>query len=150
MSRFHLNDRIDAPHGQFLLKVYRRGILIETVNEPNLIVTGSKEALAHLLGGDVATRSVTQIGFGTSGTSPVIGNTSLTSGFYKDLDGVAYPSAGTVDFEFSLSSSEANGMAIMEFGLLTEGDVLFSRRVRSAALNKESDISLTGLWSIVF
>ena len=38
----------------------------------------------------------------------------------------------------------------MEFGLLTGGDLLYARKVRSVALNKESDISFSGTWTITF
>ena len=41
-------------------------------------------------------------------------------------------------------------MAILEFGLLTGGDVLYARKVREAALNKDSDISISGSWTITF
>lgn len=48
-----------------MLRVYRRGELIEVFEEKNLIVIGSQQAHAKLLGGDVANQSVTRVGFGT-------------------------------------------------------------------------------------
>lgn len=136
--------------GHFLLKVYRRGLLVDEMDEPNLIVTSSKATLARLLGGDTTNRSVTKIGFGTSGTAPVVGNTGLTSPFVKAISSVTYPVAGDVQFNYALGSGEANGLAIMEFGLFTAGDVLIARKVRSSALNKDSDLSLTGSWTLSF
>lgn len=145
-------DTPAAPKGHFLLKVYRRGLIVPElcVDEPNLIVNGSKTAHAHLLGGDVTGRSVTTIGFGTSGTAPATGNTALTGAFTKAVDAVTYPDASSVTFAFSLGTTENNGMAILEFGLLTGGGALYARKVRSVALNKDSDLSFAGSWTIAF
>ena len=46
------------PSGHFLLKVFRRGVLVDLVDEKNLIVDGSKQVHAKLLGGAVANQSV--------------------------------------------------------------------------------------------
>lgn len=145
-----LQDRFAAPSGRFLLKVFRSGLLVEEMDEKNLIVDGSKLIHAKLLGGTVANNSVTQIGFGTNGTAPSGGNTALTSQFAKTLDTVTYPASNQVSFNFSLASGEDNGQAIMEFGLLTGSGALYARKVRSTALNKDSDISLAGSWIISF
>jgi hypothetical protein len=138
------------PNGHLTMNVFDRGVLVEVFDEFNLIVDGSKQTHARLLGGDVTNRSVAQFGVGTNGTAPAGGNSALTDSFVKAIDAVSYPATNQVKFDFSLGSSEANGKAIMEFGLLTAGGVLYSRRVRSAALNKDSDISISGSWTITF
>lgn len=120
------------------------------MDEPNLIVDNSKELHAKLIGGTVSNRSVTQIGFGTSGTAPAGGNTGLTGTFLKALDATTFPLTNNVQFAFSLATGENNGMAIMEFGLFTAGSTLYARKVRSVALNKDSDLSFTGTWTINF
>lgn len=147
---FDISDLAGRPSGHFVLDVFRDGVQVDRVDEPNLVVDLSKTALSRLLGGDVTNRSVTTIGFGTNGTAPVAGNTELTGAFSKAIDSVSYPSANSVMFSFSLASGENNGMAIMEFGLLTAGGALFARKVRASALNKGSDISLSGTWTITF
>ena len=82
-----------------------------------------------MLGGDVTGQSVTQIGFGTGAVVPVFANTSLTAGaFVKALDGHSYPATNQVQFAFSLLTTEANGIAISEFGLLTAGSALYARK----------------------
>lgn len=136
------------PTGDFYLEIWRRGQLIEVVDEKNLIVDNSKLIHARLLGGDVTNRSVTQIGFGTNPAPPTGGNTSLTGAFVKLIDTVSYPATNQVRFAFSLGTTEANGMAISEFGLLTGGNMLYARKVRSAPLNKESDLTFAGTWTI--
>ena len=146
----HVRDEYEGVQGRFLLEVRRRGELVDVFEERNLIVTGSKAVHAHLLGGDVANRSVTQIGFGTGSAAADVSNTGLTAAYIKALDGVSYPSAGVVAFAFSLGSAENNGVAISEFGLFTGGSVLYARKVRALPLNKDTDLALSGTWSISF
>jgi len=145
-----LADQLSAPTGEFRLRVYRGSELIEEFIEKNLIVDGSKLIHAKLLGGAVANNSVTQISFGTSGTAPASGNTSITNPYTKAIDTVTYPASNQVSFNFSLGTSENNGAAIMEFGLLTAGSALYARKVRAAALSKASDLTLSGSWIITF
>lgn len=145
-----------GPSGILVLDVFRRGHLvdreelIERFEAPNLIVDGAKQVHARLLGGDVANRSVASFGVGTSGAAAALGNTSLTGAFTKAIDVVSYPASNQVRFAFSLGTGDANGMPIMEFGLFTAGGTLYARRVRSSALNKESDITVSGTWTISF
>lgn len=141
---------VERPSGLFELRVFRRGALIEEWADRNLVVDNYKLTHARLLGGDVTNRSVTKISLGTNGTAPAAGNTAITSPFTKAVSSVTYPATNSVRFSFSILTSEANGMAILEFGLLTAGDLLYARKTRSAALNKESDISFTGTWTITF
>lgn len=151
MSDLILVDSIDArPTGVFTLNVFRNGELIEVYEDNNLVVNASKQQLARLIGGDVANRSITKIGFGTSGTAPAAGNTTLTDAYVKLLGSVSYPTTDSVEYAFTLGTSEANGKAIIEFGLFTGGDVLFARKVRGGAILKDSDLSLAGSWRITF
>ena len=134
--------------GRFQMRVFRRGLLVETVDEPNLIVTAVSQNVAQLIGGQFTNNNVTQIGYGTNGTAPVVGNTSLTAPYYKPLDSITFPATGQVSFNFSLASGENNGVAIFEFGLFTAGTTLFARKVRTAPLNKDTDISFVGNWVV--
>lgn len=150
-----LHDNFErAPSGRFILEVFRCGELVEVFEENNLIVVGSQQIHARLLGGNVTNQSVTQIGYGTSGTAPVFGNTALTGSYVKALDSVTYPNTNQVQFNFSLgvggTDTGAYGLAISEFGLLTPGSTLYARKTRSAPLNFASDISLSGSWTISF
>lgn len=125
------------------------GELIEEVTHNNLIVNSGRQALAKLLGSANPDYRVNQIGFGSSG-NPVAGtDVSLYSQvFIKALNGVTY-SGTSVIFDYSLELSEANGETIREFGLYTDDATLFSRITRNA-INKTSDIRLTGTWTITF
>ena len=136
--------------GDFFLKVYHRdGRLLEQYAEKNLVVTAGKTAMSRLLGGNTTGRSVTKIGFGTDGTAAAAGDTALTDSLVKTVDSVTYPDATSVLFTWSLATSEANGKAIQEFGLLCTNNDLFARRTR-AVINKTSDLRLEGTWKIQF
>lgn len=151
--------------GIFQLKVFKAGNLVLQFSEENLIVDGAREALAKLVTGDGPGLSVTQIGFGTSSDSPEHTNTELSGdAVIKDLTGFDYPAQivdpltsqviatapGIARFQFVLLESEGNGLDIIEFGLFTANDTLFSRKVRSGPIAKLSDIRIEGDWSLVF
>lgn len=147
----HLDETFVArPSGVLVLQAIRRGQVIEDWSDENLVVDNYKVTHARMLGGDTANRNVAKISLGTNGTPPAAGNTVITGAFSKALSSVVYPTPNQVRFSFSIGTAEANGLAIMEFGLLTAGDLLYARKTRSAALNKDSDISLTGTWTITF
>jgi hypothetical protein len=143
-------EHAGGPTGRLKYEIRRNGALIEDVDEQNIIVDLSKQIHAKLLGGSVTGQSVTQIGFGTSGAASAAVNTSLTDAYVKAIDSVTYPATNKVQFNFSLGSGEANGKAILEFGLFIAAGTLYARRIRTSALNKDSDISLSGSWTITF
>ena len=124
--------------------------LIETFEDDNLIVNLARTTMAHLIAGDVTNRSMKSISFGTNGTAPTVDDTDITNPFTKNLGGITYPDMGQVRFAWSLTTAEANGLAIMEFGMLTADGKLFCRRTRTVPINKQSDISLDGTWTIIF
>jgi hypothetical protein len=76
----------------------------------------------------------------------------ITDPFTKDISGYSFPAMGRVQFDWGLTVYDANGKAIREFGLITEDGTLFSRRTRENGkpINKESDISMMGQWTIIF
>ena len=145
-----VKDAALVPKGFVSLRVFRRGRLIDEWCERNLVVNGARQVHALLIGGTFANNNIAQIGFGTGLSAPAAGNTNLTAPFLKALDSVTFPAPGQATFSFSLATAEANGMQIGEFGLFTAAGVLYARKTRAAALAKDSDISLSGSWSIIF
>lgn len=135
--------------GEFELRIYRAGRLIDAIVEPNLIVNGAKDQLARLVGGAGTDRHITHIGFGIGTTAAAPTNTGLSGAYWKPVTAVSYPATGRVAFDWTLSTAEANGMAITEFGLRCADGTLFARKVR-AAIHKSDDLSLTGTWTIIF
>jgi len=135
--------------GVLEVAVHRQGLLIDYWRDENLIVNGAREMLAQLVAGDGAGSAVTRIGFGVGGAPAAPDDGSLTSAYVRNLTGHDYPAPGRVRFSFALATSEANGLTIREFGLITAGGSLFSRKVRGG-IEKNDDISLDGTWTIIF
>lgn len=135
--------------GRLRLEVRRRGRIIEAWESDNMIVDSARSALAALIGGSGDGKTITKIGFGTNGSGPSPDDTGLTSGYVKPVGDVAYPAPGQVQFGWTLTAGEANGKQIREFGLICSDDTLFSRKTRGV-IEKESDISLSGTWTITF
>jgi len=150
MTTLALTEALPGPSGHFRLEVRRRGVLVEVDDHPNIIVNSAKTQQARLIGGDVSGRSITQIGFGEGSGAADASNASLTNAFVKSLGAVTYPASNSVQFAFTLGSSEGNGLAITEFGLFCADGTLFARRVRTGALVKASDLSFSGTWTISY
>jgi hypothetical protein len=140
----------DRLRGCFRIQVYRRGILVEEYEDRNLIVNGAKTAMARLIAGQVTGKSVNRIAFGTSANVPTPNDTAITQAFIKPISGFVYPGYNQVEFDWSLATTEANGKAISEFGLLCADGALFARKTRVQPLNKDSDIALEGQWILIF
>ena len=136
--------------GIFQLKIYKQGVLVDEFEESNLIVDNAKIQLSELTAGQVINRHITKIAFGTNSTEPDPSDSIITDQYAKPISSFSYPENGRVQFNWELGISENNGMAIMEFGLLSENGSLFARKSRMNAINKGSDISLEGSWTIIF
>lgn len=138
-----------AMRGDFRLRIYRNGVLVEEQHDPNMIMNVAKDAMAKLIGGSGTGKTITKIGFGTSSTGPTPTDTALANSYSKAVSAVAYPTTGQVAFSWTLGTSEANGKAIAELGLVCSDGTLFARKVRGV-INKDADLSLEGTWTIIF
>jgi len=149
-SKIRFTDKYPPTKGILRYTVFKNGIPIEQVEDENLILNGARIQMAHLVAGEYTGRNIKRIAFGTNGTPPVLADTQITGAYTKDLTGFSFPEENQVQFDWKLLISEANGLAIMEFGLITASGVLYSRRVREKPLYKESDISFEGQWTLIF
>jgi hypothetical protein len=161
------------PRGIFKMIVRKSGKIIEHYEDKNLIVNNAKLLMAHLIGGDTNGKFITSIAFGTNGTQPTPDDTMITNAFMKPVSNVAYPGyemeevnwgpilglpndlftewlGYQVRFDWELLTSEDNGQAISEFGLLSGNQTLFARKNRNSPIHKAPDISIEGSWIIVF
>jgi hypothetical protein len=136
--------------GNVRLRVWKEGILIEESVDHNMIVNGARLNMSHLVAGDTGDRYITTIALGTSGTAPQVNDTTITNAFTKAVSGIEYPASGQVRFKWVITADEANGKAIIEFGLLCADGTLFARYVREGAINKASDLVIEGEWTIEF
>jgi hypothetical protein len=139
-----------AMRGCFRMRIYQRGKLIEEYEDHNLIVDGARATMAKLITGNGSGKNINRIAFGTNGNIPVPNDTAITSPFTKTFDRITYPASNQVEFGWSLATTEANGKAICEFGLLCADGTLFARKNRGKPINKDSDIAIEGQWVIIF
>lgn len=144
-----MTEKIENLKGSFYLEVIKNGIVIEKYTDNNLVVNGGRSSVMALLGSGTTAKQLTKLAVGTNGTAPAGGNTAITGAFTKNLGTVSFPTISSVKFDFSIGASEANGIAIAEFGLLSTDNTLFARKVREV-INKNSDIILNGAWTISF
>ena len=145
----NIKDGVNT-QGTFRIRIYKSGRFLWEETDHNLVVDAARSQLARLVSGDSAGRRIHRIAFGTSGNQAQVGDTEITEPFIKEVDSVDYPSGTQVKFNWTVATGEANGKAIMEFGLLCEDGTLFARYVRQTPLNKDSDFSLEGDWTIEF
>lgn len=87
----------------------------------NLFVNAGLPSLANLIAGVTAGQYVATIGFGSGATAPAVTDAGLSStpSYYNAIGAHTFPSAGSVQFAYSLLTSDyaANGLTIQELGL---------------------------------
>jgi len=147
--KIRFRETMPPMRGCFNMRVFRRGKLIEEYQERNMIVSGARTAVAMHLMGNCEGGHIAKIAFGTGGNVPTPDDSAITSPFIKPLLSASLLTPTQVEFKWSLFKDEANGMKIIEFGLLCENETLFARKVRTEAIPKDSDISLEGEWIIL-
>lgn len=135
--------------GVFEVKVFKKNTLIEHYIDNNLVVTLGKNSMTKLISSADTDKIISYISFGTSIINPTVADSTITNEYLKLLDGFEYPNSKSVKFNWVLETTENNGVSISEFGLKTADDTLFSRVVRGA-IEKESDVYLSGSWTISF
>ena len=119
-----LNEKIGArPRMTGVVRVcaFKRGRMLWERESENLVVTAGLTPAAKLLGGDVTNHPITAMGFGSGSGTPAIGDTQITApAYYKALVSHSYPTAGQVQFNWSIvapTDSAAYGINIQELGL---------------------------------
>jgi len=132
------------------LQIYRKGKLVEIWKDENLVVDAGRNIMAKLVGGQTGL-NINRVAYGTNGVDPSPSDTIIQNAFTKAISTVSYPVQSQVKFDFVLLESEANGMAIREFGLVCADNTLFARRTRGGkVIDKDSDFSIQGQWIIFF
>lgn len=143
-----INDQITL-RGQLSITLHRAGQQPHTITEHNMIMTSAKSALARLIAGQGSGKNINRIAFGTNGVGPTPNDQAISEAYTKAVSAITFPAEGQVRFAFTLGESEANGLNIRELGLLCADETLFARKVRGL-IEKTSDLSITGSWTIIF
>lgn len=144
-----LLDEIKPMRGVFEYRMKIKGTLVDEYREDNLIVDMARTTLSKLIGGDGNGKNITGIGFGTNPAMPTPADSALTAPYIKGFVSHNYPSPGRIQFVWTLTTTEANGLNIAEFGLLCADGSLFARKSRGV-IAKDQDMSLDGSWTIIF
>jgi hypothetical protein len=109
-----------------IVRLYTRGRLLW--EEENLFVDAGLPLLASLIAGVTTGQYVTAMGFGSSGTAPTTSDTVLggTPAYYNAIGATSFPSPGSVQFDYSLASSDygAIGITIQELGLFANSTAI--------------------------
>lgn len=132
--------------GQLRIIVRRRGLVVADIREPNLVLSAAADVIVRALGG---TAPIYYIGVG-NGTTPVSpGQTGLSgTGYNAPITGVAYPAVGEVVYTAEVGAGDANELGgITEFVLFSADLGAYSRRVRTPAIPKTHEITLTIEWA---
>lgn len=155
-----INDK-STMHGRLVFKVIRNGKVIQEAHD-NLIVTNGRAALANLLGNNGTNKYIAQVGVGTGSTAAADGDTDLTSPTKVDIKetrigsnleseaGEPFEDSKIVQFHFVFGLTDAQGVAIHEYGLYCKDGTLFSRVVRATPFTKTSVDKIIGYWQITF
>ncbi len=122
--------------------------LIDWFDDHNLITLSGKQLMAYLLAGEPGNNKVSKIAAGEGATNPDSGDTDLTNKYIKSVDSYTYLADNVLQYAISFDTGEANGLTIAEFGLFSEDEQLFSRKVRTPAIPKDSSIIIEGYWTI--
>lgn len=141
-----ISDKAQKMRGAIHLEVRRKGNLIRTDDDHNLIVAAGRAKLARLLGGG-SSAHISKIGVGTGTVTEADSDTALTDAVFVPLTSTEYDGS-KAKFNFTIGTGDANGLAITELGLFFDDDTIFSRRVRKSVISKEDDIEISGYWEI--
>jgi hypothetical protein len=151
----HFKDKVKdfiQVRGEVDIKIFKNGKLIGEIEDKNLIVNLARNTIALLIGGDGTGKSIAKLAVGenSSAATPDDEYSDMTNPFQKAVDGHTYPQSDRVKFTWSIATTEANGLDIWEFGLLSSDDTLFARKVRSTnPIHKDSEIDIQGSWTII-
>lgn len=145
----YLDDKAPSCRGDLHVMIIKNGKLVKRIDEHNLVVDGARVRLAELVAGIKPGQHITQIGLGSGHTPADKSDTKLTDQQLFPVKS-ATVSGWDARFDFLIDETQANGLAIQEFGLFCKDGVMFSHRVRGGVVQKENDIQLKGYWILHF
>ena len=136
-------DKIKA-NGWLHINAFSKGKKVWEISGKNMIVNGGYGAIIEALGGGTGF-NIDKAQIGTNGTAAAASDTAITGPI--DLTTTHTILDGKIVFNFTLSESVGNGTTFAEFGLITEGGILFARKAVTP-FPKIADLSLNCTWTI--
>ncbi len=138
--------------GRLKIDVYKliddQKVWIDGFDDGNLITLSGKQIMTYLLSGEPGNHALKKVACGEGGSNPLTSNTDLTNKYIKSIDSYTYLADNVVQFTISFGTGDANGLNIAEFGLFSEDEQLFSRKIRTPFIPKDSSIIIDGYWTI--
>lgn len=140
--------------GHISWQLVRDGVIIESGERDNVITTVGKNALASLLNSASAgTTLVTHIGFGTSTTAVVAGDTALGTelsggGYARVAVARSNPSGNVIQYVATLTG--LTGVTVQEAGLFNAATAgtLFAHQLTGAVTLSTASDSLQITWQV--
>jgi len=142
-------DHVDPCKGDFHIDVYKKGKMLQTIDDHNLVVDFGRIRLAELAAGTKPGQHIAQIGVGSGADVEDVSDIQLKDQQLFPLAG-ATVSGRDVRFDFMIDTNQANGLKIHEFALFCVDNTMFSHRVRPGVIEKADDIQLKGYWILHF
>ena len=142
-----------CPRGEVDFKIFKNGILYDEIHLNNQILNIGKSLLMNsLVGADLGNKIVGIIGIGDSDTANDVTMLDLQgiSNFKKDIDSYTFPNYNEVKINFSIGTSEGNGINVKEFGLFSADNTTIFNRViwGGSSFVKTVDFTLVGSFLI--
>jgi hypothetical protein len=139
-------------NGRLQLDIFKtvdgKKIKIGGFDDTNLITLSGKQVMAYLMAGEPGTHKVSKFGIGTGDSFPDDYDVGLTNAFINNTTGYYFLEPTVVQWYFSVPAHEGTGLVVTEFGLFSEAEQLFARKIRTPGITKDSSISFSGAWTI--
>ena len=152
------DDENEKVKGEFALRIYKCGKLINEVADHNLVVESGRIRLAELAAGK-SNAYITYLGVGSGTDIESPNDTNLQEQILLPIKQVSVNGCDA-KFEFEINTAQANGLSIREFALFCSDGTMFSHRVRTVTaedgmikvltIDKEADIRIEGYWILHF
>ena len=139
--------------GQLKLEVYKHDphggkALVDEFTGENLVTLSGAQIISYLMAGEPGNHVITKVGIGENDSYPDITDNSLQNGELTALGGYAFLEPTVIQWYFDIGVTVGNGLDVAEFGLYSEDEQLFARKIRTPAIEKDSSVSLRGYWTI--
>lgn len=129
----------------------RTGRLLRRLRESNLVVNAGLTLVRDLLDSTIAAPTPpTHLAFGTDATAAAGTQTALVAEVFRDALTSRVRTGLTITFKHFLSSSQANGNTLREWGLFNAAaaGTMFSRAVFGSPIIKTTSITVTSQWTV--
>lgn len=129
----------------------RTGRVLRRLRESNLVVNAGLTLVRDLLDSTItAPTPPTHLAFGTNASAAAGTQTALVTEVFRDALTSRVRTGLTITFKHFLSSSQANGNTLREWGLFNAAaaGTMFSRAVFGSPIVKTVSITVTSQWTV--